>query len=130
MAIRLNLLLDKQLWIPEVVDALQSKGHTVHYIDTYQPGATPVDAIVGYTCWRIPPMVSVTEVRKHLDTIIKQIRATKHDVHSTATPATPKRAAAKPRKAPGGKRKPEEASTPAATPASAEGQPGATSINA
>lgn len=129
MAVKpLNLLLDSSLWTQELADELTAKGHTVtHYISTLEQ---PIDAIIGFNCWRIPPMVPVTDVRKHLDTIIKQIRATKHDVQNTTPSTTPKRARAKPRKAPRGKRESKETGSVTTTPAQAEGQPGTASVNA
>lgn len=113
----LKLYLDSSLWTQELADELTNKGHEV--FRTVVPDE--VDAIVGYNAWRIPPMTPVEDVRKHLDTIIKQIRATKHDVHSTSTSVTPKRAAAKPRKAATRKRKPSETGGAVATPTPAEG---------
>ena len=112
----LKLCLDSSLLDEELTELLKKRGHEVSVLphDLF-------DVYIGFNAWRVPPMTPTSEVKKHVDAVIKQIRATKH-VHNTETSVTPKRASTKPRKAPGRKRAAQVADTQAATATTPEGQ--------
>lgn len=129
--VKLNLLLDNSLWTQELADVLASKGHTVNVLN-YTCGSSigEVDAIIGYNTWRIPPMTPQSEVQKHIDTILKQIKATKHDVQTTQEGPAPKRASKKPRASAKRKQKATTEGSSAGDPTQAEGQPRTAGDNA
>ena len=94
----MTIVLGKELWQPELVAVLAGLGHTVKSYDD------DLTVIISRKAWRVPAGIAQDDLIKHVDTILKQVRALEHeddpskDAASVGTGGKPKQATSRKRR--------------------------------
>lgn len=115
----MTIVLGKELWLPDLVAALASLGHTVKSYDD------ELTVIISRRAWRVPSGISGDDLLKYLDTVLKQVRALEHD-EDPSKDATPFGASSEPKQASSRKRAAKKSGSVPTGTTEAEGSTGPT----
>jgi hypothetical protein len=110
----MTIILGPELWDNDLVALLAGLGHTVKVFNEEST------VIISRRAWKVPAGIPKEELTKHIDMILKQVRALENEGNPPKDP-TPLGAGKKSKSASGGKRKSKKA---ASEPVVATGEPG------